>query len=154
MTVLLLNLISPTLSGLHLFCLYFVPHIVIYGRGNLQEGGHLHNLAFKSLMHDLTSTGMNNVELYFAYSGAKLIAMTKLCSVPNSPKHQIQCCDQKNIHDMLQYYCNVNIISQRFSDSDSCFIYLYIRYVYVCTGNAGQITNSTTIQKGFILKIF
>lgn len=123
MTLLLLNLIAPTLSGLRLFCLFFVPHIVIYGRGNLQEGRHLHNLAFESLMHDLNSTGMNSVKLYLAYSRAKPIATTKLFSVPNSPNHQLQCCDQKNIHDMLQYSHNMNIISQRFSESHLCFIY-------------------------------
>jgi hypothetical protein len=73
---LLLFSYHSTCSGLCLFHLFFVTHIVIYGRSNLQQGRYLHNLAFKSLMHELDSTRMDSVELYFAYSRAKPMPVT------------------------------------------------------------------------------
>jgi hypothetical protein len=70
--LLLLNY-HATLSGLCLFHLFFVPHVVIYGRSNLRQGRYLQNLAFKSVMLELNFARMDNVELYSAYSKDKPI---------------------------------------------------------------------------------
>lgn len=76
-------------------------------------------------MHELNSIGMNNIELYFA----KPIATTKLCSVPNSPNQQVQCCDQKYIHDMLQHYRNMNLKSHVSYTCIFCDMFMFVQEI-------------------------